>query len=74
MFNAAFFRYPYDEAATVAISTIKEFQNDFKEVVFHSSYFIFFIWSELYRLINHGFVKSSICWSLNKLRCIFLIA
>ncbi|WJX16485.1 hypothetical protein P8452_06505 [Trifolium repens] len=26
--------YPYDEAATVAISTIKEFQNDFKEVHF----------------------------------------
>lgn len=26
--------YPYDEAATVAISTIKEFPNDFKEVHF----------------------------------------
>ncbi|KAF7830880.1 appr-1-P processing enzyme family protein [Senna tora] len=28
------FGYPYDEAATVAISTIKEFKNDFKEVHF----------------------------------------
>ncbi|XP_047320124.1 macro domain-containing protein XCC3184-like [Impatiens glandulifera] len=27
-------RYPYDEAATVAITTIKEFSNDFKEVHF----------------------------------------
>ncbi|XP_047151405.1 macro domain-containing protein XCC3184-like isoform X2 [Vigna umbellata] len=26
--------YPYDEAATVAISTVKEFPNDFKEVHF----------------------------------------
>ncbi|XAR71867.1 hypothetical protein NMG60_11018308 [Bertholletia excelsa] len=26
--------YPYDEAATIAISTIKEFANDFKEVYF----------------------------------------
>lgn len=26
--------YPYDEAATIAISTIKEFRNDFKEVHF----------------------------------------
>lgn len=48
MFNTSFFRYPYDEAATVAISTIKEFQNDFKEVVLRSIYSIFFIWSELY--------------------------
>lgn len=29
----AYFRYPYDEAATVAISTVKEFQYDFKEVI-----------------------------------------
>ncbi|KAL8539384.1 hypothetical protein ACS0TY_001127 [Phlomoides rotata] len=28
------YRYPYDEAATVAISTIKEFAGDFKEVHF----------------------------------------
>lgn len=27
------FRYPYDEAATVAISTIKEFCDDLKEVI-----------------------------------------
>lgn len=26
------FRYPYDEAATVAISTVKEFGKDLKEV------------------------------------------
>lgn len=26
-------RYPYEEAATVAISTIKEFANDIKEVI-----------------------------------------
>lgn len=25
-------RYPYDEAASVAISTVKEYANDFKEV------------------------------------------
>jgi len=48
MFNTAFFRYPYDEAATVAISTIKEFQNDFKEVVLRSIYSTFFIWCELW--------------------------
>ncbi|KAI4306929.1 hypothetical protein L6164_030169 [Bauhinia variegata] len=28
------FGYPYDEAATVAISTIREFRNDFKEIHF----------------------------------------
>ncbi|KAK1571119.1 hypothetical protein Q3G72_012141 [Acer saccharum] len=28
------FGYPFEEAATVAISTIKEFANDFKEVYF----------------------------------------
>lgn len=26
-------RYPYDEAATVAISTVKEFGSDLKEVL-----------------------------------------
>jgi hypothetical protein len=26
-------RYPYDEAATIAISTVKEFRADFKEVL-----------------------------------------
>ncbi|XP_021737943.1 uncharacterized protein LOC110704467 [Chenopodium quinoa] len=28
------YRYPYDEAANIAISTVKEFANDFKEVYF----------------------------------------
>ncbi|CAO2820757.1 unnamed protein product [Amaranthus hypochondriacus] len=28
------FGYPYDEAASIAISTVKEFANDFKEVYF----------------------------------------
>ncbi|XP_047325454.1 macro domain-containing protein VPA0103-like [Impatiens glandulifera] len=28
------YRYPYDEAATIAINTVKEFANDFKEVHF----------------------------------------
>ncbi|KAK7385000.1 hypothetical protein VNO78_30707 [Psophocarpus tetragonolobus] len=32
--SCGIFGYPYDEAATVAISTIKEFPNDFKEVHF----------------------------------------
>lgn len=27
------YRYPYDEAASVAISTVMEFVNDFKEVL-----------------------------------------
>lgn len=32
-FSGLFFcRYPYDDAATVAVSTIKDFANDFKEV------------------------------------------
>lgn len=26
-------RYPYDEAAAIAISTVKEFRTDFKEVL-----------------------------------------
>lgn len=32
-----FFRYPYDEAATVALSTANEFSKDFKEVWYYSS-------------------------------------
>lgn len=34
LFQSFPFRYPYDEAATIAISTVKHFANDFKEV-FH---------------------------------------
>lgn len=48
MFYAAFFRYPYEEAATVAISTIKEFQNDFKEVILSFIYSIFLIFGMSY--------------------------
>lgn len=30
--SSYYIRYPYEEAATIAISTVKEFANDFKEV------------------------------------------
>ncbi|GAU21135.1 hypothetical protein TSUD_10520, partial [Trifolium subterraneum] len=42
---ASAYRYPYDEAVAVAISTIREFQNDFKEVHFiHLKPDIYDIW------------------------------
>ena len=44
-------RYPYDEAATVALSTIRESVNDLKEVCMH----IFSSWHG----VNVGFIIGS---------------
>ena len=49
------FRYPFDEAATVAISTIKEHCNDIKEVFNNPLFILRLIFPFLYNIINHLF-------------------
>lgn len=50
------FRYPYDEAATVAISTVKEFGKDLKEV----SVAVKYAW--IYLL--HGVIELEAEWGI----------
>lgn len=58
------FRYPFDEAATIAISTVKESSNDFKEVflycflllLFLFYLFIYLLWTPLFQYLHLFYV------------------
>jgi O-acetyl-ADP-ribose deacetylase (regulator of RNase III) len=55
------YRYPFDEAATIAISTVREFANDFKEV-----HFVLFS-DDIYKV---WLAKANKCFKSSGFRCL----